>query len=304
MKTVGDRTAQFLDPLARRRREIVTPEGVLLRVELAQYGERAVAFLLDVLFLWAADVVLFVVLMLSGLHFLNVFVLFQLALFVFFLLRNLYFIAFELSWQGMTPGKRIVGVRVIDRRGGPLLPAAIIARNLMRELEIFMPLQAVLSAASIGPGAWGRLALTTWLLLLGLLPLFNKDRLRAGDLLAGTAVISAPKRRLLNDLVEQGASQDFTTQHLAAYGAFELQVLEELLRRPDNAETQAMHRDVCQRICRKIGWEAPVPPEECSAFLHRFYAAQRNHLEREQLYGRPRLEKAATGEARQLREDA
>ena len=195
-------------------------------------------------------------------------------------------------------------MRVIDRRGGPLLPAAVIARNLMRELEVFMPLQAVLSAASVAPGAWGRLALTAWLLLLGLLPLFNKDRLRAGDLLAGTAVIAAPKRRLLGDLVEQGATQDFTTQHLAAYGAFELQVLEEVLRRPDSAETRAVHRDVCQRICRKIGWEAPVPPEECSAFLRRFYAAQRNFLEREQLYGRPRLEKAAAGETKQLQQDA
>ena len=63
-------------------------------------------------------------------------------------MRNLYFIHFELSWHGATPGKRIVGIRVVDRRGGPLLPAAVIARNLTREIEIFIPLGVLISAAA------------------------------------------------------------------------------------------------------------------------------------------------------------
>ena len=65
-----------------------------------------------------------------------------------FVVRNLYFIHFELSWRGATPGKRIVGIRVIDRRGGPLLPAAVIARNLTREVEIFIPLRVLISATA------------------------------------------------------------------------------------------------------------------------------------------------------------
>jgi uncharacterized RDD family membrane protein YckC len=284
--SVHDRTAQFLDPLARRRREIVTPEGVVLHVELAEYGERVSAFLLDVVFLLALDVALFLLLLFAGGHTVDARVLLQLVLFAAFLIRNLYFIAFELAWQGVTPGKLIVGLRVIDRHGGPLLPAAVIARNLMRELEAFMPLQAVLSAGALGPGVWGRLALTAWLVLLALLPFFNRDRLRGGDLLAGTMVIAMPKRRLLDDLVAGAVDQSFTERELRAYGAFELQILEELLRRPENAETTELRREVCQRICRKIGRTAPVPPQETAAFLQRFYTAQRAFLEREQLYGR------------------
>ena len=286
MISVHDRTAQFLDPLARRRREIVTPEGVVLHVELAEYGERVSAFLLDVLFLIAIDVALFLLMFVIGGRTADARMLLQLVLFLAFLIRNLYFIHFELAWQGVTPGKLIVGLRVIDRRGGPLMPTAVIARNLMRELEAFMPLQAVLSAGAIGPGAWGRLALTVWLVFLALLPFFNRDRLRGGDILAGTMVIAMPKRRLLDDLVEGAVDQSFPEPALRAYGAFELQILEELLRRPANAETTGLQRDVCQRICRKIGWTAPVPPSETAAFLHRFYTAQRAFLEREQLYGR------------------
>ncbi len=288
MISVHDRTAQFLDPLARRRREIITPEGVALHVELAEYGERVSAFLLDVLFLIAIDIALFLILFVLGSHTVSALVLLNIVLFAAFLVRNLYFIHFELSWQGVTPGKRIVGLRVIDRRGGPLLPTAVIARNLMRELEVFMPLQAVLSVGAIGPGLWGRLALALWLVLLALLPFFNHDRLRFGDLLAGTMVIAMPKRRLLGDLVEGATEQDFIERELGAYGAFELQILEELLRRPTNAETVELQRDVCQRICRKIGRTTPASQEATAAFLHRFYAAQRAFLEREQLYGRRR----------------
>ena len=43
-----------------------------------------------------------------------------LILFIAFIVRNFYSIYFELAWQGATPGKWINGLRVIDRRGGPL----------------------------------------------------------------------------------------------------------------------------------------------------------------------------------------
>jgi uncharacterized RDD family membrane protein YckC len=292
--SVHDRTARFFDPLARRRREIVTPEGVPLHVELAEYGERVSAFLVDFVFLLCLVIGLFVLgwlLALVAHRFADPRVVLQLVLFCAFVIRNFYFIHFELSEQGMTPGKRRIGLRVIDRHGGPLRPGAVIARNLMRELEVFLPLQAVLSVGSLGPGLWERLTLTLWLAMLALVPLFNRDRLRIGDLLAGTMVIAMPKRRLLDDLVEGGVEQGFSPRELAAYGAFELQVLEELLRRPDGAETATLQRDVCQRICRKIGRTPPDGAVEIATFLRRFYAAERAFLEREQLYGRPRPEK-------------
>ncbi len=78
---------------------------------------------------------------------------------------------------------------------------------------------------------------------------------------------------------------------MQAYGALELQVLEELLRRPDAAATPQLFRDVCDRICRKIEWKDTVPDDEIVLFLRDFYTAQRAHLEREQLFGRARADK-------------
>ena len=44
---VHERTSQFFEGVRRRRREIVTPEGVPIVVDLADYGERLSAFFID-----------------------------------------------------------------------------------------------------------------------------------------------------------------------------------------------------------------------------------------------------------------
>jgi uncharacterized RDD family membrane protein YckC len=281
------RTAQFLNPIGRARRELVTPEGVVLTVELAHYTERVGAFLLDFVFLVLAQI--FVVILLQLLlsqSFASKLLVTILSL-LLFIAENLYFVYFELAWRGATPGKRIVGLRVVDRRGRPLTQNAVVARNLLRQVEAFLPLGALLFAG----GSLERLSLALWFLLFALLPCFNRDRLRGGDLLAGTMVIAMPRRRLLEDLVHVEANADFSDRQLRAYGAFELQILEELLRRRGDAETAGLQRDVCARICRKIGWPEPVAEHDTYGFLQRFYTAQRAFLEREQLYGRQRLDK-------------
>jgi hypothetical protein len=125
------------------------------------------------------------------------------------------------------------------------------------------------------------------------IPTFNKNRMRGGDLIAGTMVISLPKVALLSDLVERTMQFTFTPAQLQAYGAFELQVLEELLRRPQSAEGMKTLDEVCDKICRKIGWTAPLPRKDVIAFLRDFYTAERAFLEREQLYGKGRADKYA-----------
>jgi uncharacterized RDD family membrane protein YckC len=297
MNSVHQRTARFLNPIARRHKEIVTPEGVALTVELADYGERVGAFMLDFLFLILGIVALVALLRLAGSWSEDRKVLFSLVMLLAFLVRTLYFVSFELAWRGVTPGKRIVGLRVIDRHGGPLMQNAIVARNLMRELEAFMPLGALASIG--GPQVWERLALAVWLMLFALLPFLNRDRMRGGDLLAGTIVIAMPKRRLLEDLVEHQRSAEFSDPQLRAYGAFELQILEELLRRRDSADTAKLRQEVCERICRKIAYPMPGSPREIADFLRRFYTAERAFLEREQLYGRYHEDKESLARTRE-----
>jgi hypothetical protein len=193
-------------------------------------------------------------------------------------------------WQGATPGKRICRLRVVDRRGGPLEPSAIVARNLTREIEAFMPLGLLLSLGH-GAGLWQQLAITVWLLLFSALPFFNRDRMRAGDFIGGTMVIAVPRRVLLGDLVEGAARYAFTIRQLSSYGAFELQILEELLRRPASDETRRLLNDVGEKICRKIAWTPPPSPAEMETFLREFYTAERAYLERQQLFGKQRADK-------------
>jgi hypothetical protein len=164
----------------------------------------------------------------------------------------------------------------------------VIARNLTRELEVFLPIGILFSAAS---GGWGTLLALGWLVAFLVLMLVNRDRMRAGDLIAGTLVIVLPRQRLLGDLVEARARFAFADHQLEAYGKRELQVLEDLLRRPEDRETQDLLRDVCDRILRKIAWTEPLAPADTRLFLRDFYTAQRAFLEREQLFGRPRADK-------------
>ena len=291
----------FLRGRARAQREIVTPEGVTLSVELAEYGERATAFMLDVFF-WLCGTILVVLtfLVLARWGVSMVFAV-SLLLFLTFVVRDCYFIYFELSWRGMTPGKRIVGIRVIDRHGGPLMPSAIVARNFTREIEMFIPISTLVVVSQTNTAAvpWERLLLAIWLLSFVALVFFNRDRMRAGDLIAGTIVIVLPRQRLLADLIEPAATVfKFSDRQLRAYGALELQVLEDLLRRPDAPGVPLILGEVCGKICRKIAWAEPVPAAERLRFLRDFYTAQRAFLEREQLFGRRRADKhdgAATG---------
>jgi uncharacterized RDD family membrane protein YckC len=299
MTAVQERVSAYLDGVHRERRDIATPEGVPLPVEIASFAERATAFMLDLVLWFGASLLLaFLALLFVGLVGLlhggetSRTILLGALFFLSFLARNFYFIQFELAWRGATPGKRAVGLRVIDRGGGPLRPAAIVARNLTREIEMFLPLNLLLSLKS-APGAavWTNLSLGLWLLLFTALPLFNRERMRAGDFIAGTLVVALPRRVLLADLAEVELGRRFTDRQLRAYGAFELQILEELLRRPDGPETERIAREVCAKICRRIEWPSPVPDAEIRRFLGDFYAAQRAALERDQLFGRLRADK-------------
>jgi len=283
-----DKVAQFLEGVPRNRRDILTPEGVMLPIDLADHGERAVALVIDLVIF--ACVTAFLVFTIFTFVFggLPSEIAVTLVLFLAFLVRVLYFAYFELAWRGATPGKWITRLRVIDRRGGPLTPTAVIARNLTREVEMFLPIALLFSAAA---GGFETLAYLVWAGLFAALPLFNRDRMRGGDFIAGTVVIAIPKRALLADLVETRTRYGFSSLQLAAYGAFELQVLEELLRRQRSPQTMILLNEVCGKICARIGWPTPVPEADVMSFLTEFYTAERAFLERERLYGRHREDK-------------
>ncbi|MGA0602131.1 RDD family protein [Caulobacter sp. KR2-114] len=294
-----------VDPANPLVREFVTPEGVDLRLQLGGAGERAAAFLLDevisffsiILLSWLFGLILEsfgIQRALKGGDQGAEFV-WAVQLLVLFLLRNFYFVFFELRPRAATPGKMMLGLRVASRDGGRLTSEAIFTRNAMREIEVFMPLTFILIGwiMSLAGGeqvdGWIILAGIVWTGIFMFFPLFNRDRLRVGDFLAGTWVVKAPRRALAIDLAQDAHERlvrfPFTPEQTAAYGIKELQVLEDVLRRRD-ARTMAA---VAERIRRKIDWR---PSGESDAdFLAAYYAALRNRLENRLLFGHRRKDK-------------
>jgi uncharacterized RDD family membrane protein YckC len=269
-----------------RVRELVTPEGIDLRLVLPDAGERVAAFLLDIAIIVGSLIAatILIVLFAAATSWSPTEVLATLWILVFFFLRNFYFVAFELRPRAATLGKRSLGLRVAMRNGGPITAEAIFARNAMRELELFLPL-SFLFASARGIDAWITLMGLIWCAVFVLFPLFNRDRLRVGDLVAGTWVVRAPRRILDSDLAtDEGPQIAFTAEALEAYGIKELNVLEDVLRQKDPAVVKA----VAERIRTKIGLTANEPDLE---FLQAYYKALRAHLEGRLLFGRRRKDK-------------
>ena len=291
-------------------REIVTPEGIPVRFTLARAGDRAGAFLIDmVIQLVAVFVVLFLAIAATGNR--SDSWLAPVAILMSFLITTFYFPFFEVRWQGATPGKRTVGIRVIDARGGQLETSAVLARNLVRELEVWTPVRFLVAPHVMWPDAphWASLIAGAWAFVFLVMPLFNRDRLRVGDLIAGTRVVVQPKVALLPDLVAEHEpapvsrataarrpaappAHVFDDAQLSIYGIYELQVLEEALRgNPWDAGRAATLTAVADKIRVKIKYAPLIAAGDEERFLRDFYAALRAHLEQKMLFGHRREDK-------------
>ncbi len=147
-------------PLTDTVREHETPEGILLELRLAGPVVRACA--------WSIDMLIRVILygLVAG-----VFAFFggvgtSLMLILFFLIEWFYPVLFEL-YNGASPGKKAMGLVVIQDNGTPVTFSSSLIRNLLRAAD-FLP----------------------FLYAAGLLSmLLNRQFQRLGDLAAGTLVI-------------------------------------------------------------------------------------------------------------------
>lgn len=149
-----------------------TPEGILLELRPAGLSARCYAFVLD----WLVRlVVVYVAAMVAALMG-GVGTGFWLIL--FFALEWFYPVVFELGRSGATPGKSVMGLKVVMDNGLPVTPAASFTRNLLRVAD-FLPLCYGFAIVSM---------------------LVRRDCKRLGDLAAATLVVhqprAAPKVRL------------------------------------------------------------------------------------------------------------
>lgn len=147
-------------------REVITPEGVPLHLPAAGPVPRALAWVIDLIIRTLILVVMSLPLMVLGGLGQGLYL--GLNFFIFWI----YPIAFE-AWNGQTPGKRALGLRVIARDGAPLGWMAAIVRNLLRTVDML-------------PFGYATGLLSS---------LFDAHGRRLGDLVAGTLVIHLPSRR-------------------------------------------------------------------------------------------------------------
>jgi uncharacterized RDD family membrane protein YckC len=143
-----------------------TPEGILLELRPAGLSARFYAFLLD----WLLRLVVAYIAGLAAAFMGGFGTGFWLLL--FFLLEWFYPVVFELSRSGATPGKSVVGIKVVMDDGLPITPAASFTRNLLRVAD-FLPF--VFGAAIVSM-------------------LLRNDCKRLGDLAAATLVVHQPQR--------------------------------------------------------------------------------------------------------------
>ncbi|MEE4452306.1 RDD family protein [Novosphingobium resinovorum] len=287
-----------------KQRVLVTPEGISLPVTVAGRGARVGALILDlvIIVLLMVGTTIALVQIAGGtvqfaraaegrgvaaqaLQFL--FIVWIIAMFLF---RNAYFLFFELGPRGATPGKRLTGIRIAARDGGRLTAEMVIARNLLRDIEMFLPIPLIAMAGIDSGMAW--LAAAAWLAIFLLFPLFNRDGLRAGDVIAGSWVLERPKQKLEAAMSTAGPSTDaerfqfhFDDAELAVYGEFELQALERVLRedRADSLET--VYQTISTKIGRNDGWGSE------RRFLSDYYTQLRARLEAGMRMGRRKADK-------------
>ena len=149
-------------------KQVETPEGVTLNLRVAGVVPRAAAWLVDALIRMAlltfASTIFAALLGKGGLG------LFLLIMFVIFWF---YMVLFEALNQGRTPGKLMMGLRVVNDNALPVGWLNSVIRNLLRTVDVFPVLYG------FGLGAM----------------LLDRDFRRLGDRVAGTLVVYDPRPR-------------------------------------------------------------------------------------------------------------
>ena len=148
-------------------RRVATPEGIELTLHLAGPVPRAAA--------WAIDLALRIAIVVAA-----SFVFLQLGragwgvvLLTAFFVEWLLPAWLEAAWRGQTPGKRVMGLMVLNDDGTPVRWPAALTRNLLRAAD-FLPVLYGLGLVAM---------------------LMNRDFKRLGDLAAGTVVVYQQERR-------------------------------------------------------------------------------------------------------------
>ncbi|MET0582906.1 MAG: RDD family protein [Pseudoxanthomonas sp.] len=148
-------------------REVVTPEGVALHLPVAGPVPRAVAWAIDLAIRLGILTLVGIALAMFGAAGQGLY------LILTFLIFWAYPILFEALWDGQTPGKKAMALRVVNGDGAPVGWLAAITRNLLRTVDMLPFGYAVGLLASLA----------------------DPHARRLGDMVAGTLVVHNDRDR-------------------------------------------------------------------------------------------------------------
>jgi len=233
---------------------IDTPENVVFDYDVAGIGSRFLAALVDTILIGVLQIVInLTLLFLLSLLFGGLVEgdsvgdraaigwLLGLVVLVSFAFLWGYYIFFEMIWNGQSPGKRWVGLRVIRLDGTPITLTESIIRNLVRLVDFL-------------PAYYG----------LGVIVMFINDRARRlGDLAAGTLVIRDQATITLESLDHRSSARDLGLSRIRRGAPSELPIerlteadirmAEDFLRRRHEfANREALARRIVHALLRRM----------------------------------------------------
>jgi uncharacterized RDD family membrane protein YckC len=128
---------------------VQTPEGIEFNLYPAGISIRICSYVIDVVIQGLLSIVLAIFFAGAAAEIFGAWLLFL----YMFLLNWFYHVLCELCFRGQSPGKKIMGIRVVRSNGSPINPGASFVRNLLRFADTFMGLYIIaLSAMTVSPG--------------------------------------------------------------------------------------------------------------------------------------------------------
>ncbi|HXJ31111.1 MAG TPA: stage II sporulation protein M [Gemmatimonadales bacterium] len=205
---------------------VETPEHVVIQLELAGLGSRLAAASADLFLLFLGEWLLSVVMSASG----DAYWLRAVGVAIGFAIFWGYFVLFETFNSGRTPGKQLLGIRVVMETGHPVTWAAAVVRNLVRFVDGL-----------------------TFFFLGFLMVLFHPQNKRLGDIAAGTIVVrERPSDVTLGRPTAAAAAEplDVIEPGIPQLSDEEFRLLGQVLDRLENLEPDRQARFVAELMNR------------------------------------------------------
>jgi uncharacterized RDD family membrane protein YckC len=254
--------------------EVVTPENISFLYQTAGPFRRLPAFFLDLLVRTAIfaglTFALSILLSFAGLPNLAI----AGAMIIWFLVDWFYGGAFEALMNGQTPGKWMLGIRVLSINGRPINGIQAILRNVLRSVDMF----PVLSIETLGVDA-PIYFIPTFMLSLVTMSV-NRRFQRLGDIATGTMVVVEERRWLTgvaeldDDRAAQLASLLPTDFSISRSLAQSLSMYAERRRYFSAARRREVARHVAEPLLARFGFPADTGYDllMCALYYRAFIA--------------------------------